>query len=268
MATSSTNTGNSSELSYLRQLIDELNQKVARLEQQAGVEAKKAGNALDAGVRMVLVGPPGAGKGTQAPKILERFQNMVCHLATGDLLREQVSQGTPLGLQAKKTMDEGALVSDEIMVGMIKDQLEHNRQCRGGFILDGFPRTTPQAVKLDEMLRMRDQKLDHVVELQIPDELLISRIIGRLIHPRSGRSYHTEFSPPKTPLVDDITGEPLIHRSDDNEATLKKRLDSYHQQTTAVTEYYKKHGIWTPIDATAAPPTVWQSISAVFDGAK
>ena len=214
---------------------------------------------------MVLVGPPGAGKGTQAPKILERFQNLVCHLATGDLLRAQVSQGTQLGKEAKQIMDQGGLVSDEIMVGMIKDQLENNAQCKRGFILDGFPRTTTQAEKLDQMLEARKQQLDHVIELQIPDSLLISRIVGRLVHPASGRSYHTEFNPPKKAMTDDITGEPLVHRSDDNEATLSKRLGTYHQQTTPVTDYYKKHGIWAPVDATRSPGAVWQSIAAIFD---
>lgn len=247
------------ELTYLKSLVNELNEKIAVLE---GKQPKKEG------VRMILIGPPGAGKGTQAPKILERFQNMVCHLATGDLLRQQVSLGTELGKSAKKIMDQGGLVSDEIMINMIKDQLENNRACSKGFILDGFPRTTPQAEKLDQMLEQRHQKLDHVVELQIPDQLLISRITGRLVHPGSGRSYHKEFNPPKKPMTDDLTGEPLVQRSDDNEEALKKRLVSYHKQTTAVTEYYKKHGIWSPIDATQAPGTVWHSISAIFDGAK
>ncbi|WFD24971.1 adenylate kinase [Malassezia equina] len=247
------------ELTYLKSLVNELNEKIAVLE---GKQPAKEG------VRMILIGPPGAGKGTQAPKILERFQNMVCHLATGDLLRQQVSLGTELGKSAKKIMDQGGLVSDEIMINMIKDQLENNRACSKGFILDGFPRTTPQAEKLDQMLEQRHQKLDHVVELQIPDQLLISRITGRLVHPGSGRSYHKEFNPPKKPMTDDLTGEPLVQRSDDNEEALKKRLVSYHKQTTAVTEYYKKHGIWSPIDATQAPGTVWHSISAIFDGAK
>lgn len=248
------------ELSYLKSLVHELNEKIAVLE-------GKAPAARNDGVRMVLVGPPGAGKGTQAPKILERFQNMVCHLATGDLLRQQVALGTDLGKEAKKIMDQGGLVKDEIMIGMIKDQLETNRSCQKGFILDGFPRTTPQAEKLDQMLAERKQKLDHVIELQIPDELLISRITGRLVHPASGRSYHREFNPPKKDMTDDITGEPLVQRSDDNEATLTKRLGSYHKMTTPVTDYYKHKGIWAPIDATQSPSTVWNAISAVFDKA-
>lgn len=246
----------------------EISQGAQRLTGQASQAADQLGAKWvkdSEGVRMVLVGPPGAGKGTQAPKILERFNNMVCHLATGDLLRAQVAQGTELGKQAKKIMDQGGLVSDEIMVGMIKDQLENNKQCKKGFILDGFPRTTTQAEKLDQMLESRKQQLDTVVELQIPDSLLISRIVGRLVHPASGRSYHTEFNPPKKTMTDDVTGEPLVHRSDDNEATLSKRLATYHQQTTPVTDYYKKHGIWVPIDATRSPSAVWQSISAIFD---
>ncbi|WFD34320.1 adenylate kinase [Malassezia cuniculi] len=249
------------ELSYLKSLVNDLNAKIAKIE--SSVKAQFTGT--NEGVRMILIGPPGAGKGTQAPKILERFNNLVCHLATGDLLREQVSQGTDLGKAAKKIMDQGGLVSDEIMVGMIKNQLETNTACKKGFILDGFPRTTPQAEKLDQMLAERSQKIDHVVELQIPDQLLISRITGRLVHPASGRSYHREFNPPKKDMTDDITGEPLVQRSDDNEATLTKRLGSYHKQTTAVTDYYKKQGIWSPIDATQSPSAVWKSISAIFD---
>ena len=247
------------ELSYLKQLVNELNAKIAR------IEGNTAPQFSSDGVRMILIGPPGAGKGTQAPKILQRFNNLVCHLATGDLLREQVAQGTELGKAAKKIMEEGGLVSDEIMVGMIKAQLESNKACEKGFILDGFPRTTPQAEKLDQMLAERKQKLDHVIELQIPDQLLISRITGRLVHPASGRSYHREFNPPKKEMTDDITGEPLVQRSDDNEATLTKRLSSYHKMTTPVTDYYKRKGIWAPIDATQSPSTVWSAISAVFD---
>jgi len=246
-----------SELKYLKSLVTELQQKIEALEGKSPMKN---------GVRMILIGPPGAGKGTQAPKILERFNNMVCHLATGDLLRQQVAMGTDLGKEAKKIMDAGGLVSDEIMVNMIKDQLNTNKKCEKGFVLDGFPRTTPQAEKLDDMLEKRHEHLDHVVELQIPDELLIARITGRLIHPSSGRSYHKLFNPPKVPMKDDVTGEPLIQRSDDNEEALRKRLVTYHKQTTAVTDYYRKTGIWEPVDATQAPSTVWHSISAIFNG--
>ncbi|KAK0524761.1 adenylate kinase [Tilletia horrida] len=229
---------------------------------------QKGGASTEEGVRMILIGPPGAGKGTQAPKILEKFKNCVCHLATGDMLREQVSKKTELGIAAKKIMDAGGLVSDDIMVGIIKDQLEHNPTCRNGFILDGFPRTVPQAEKLDDMLHAKGQKIEHAVELKIQDQLLISRITGRLIHPASGRSYHKEFHPPKKPMTDDITGEPLIQRSDDNAETLKKRLATYHKQTGPVTDYYRKQGVWYGIDAAQSPQVVWQSINAIFEAAK
>jgi adenylate kinase len=204
--------------------VSQLQQKIASLEGSASSALSSVTSAVGGsggageqkGVRMILIGPPGAGKGTQAPKILEKFNNRVCHLATGDMLRDQVSQGTPLGKQAKQIMDQGGLVSDDIMINMIKEQLESNKSCQQGcvssasrngvrlhacllsipchrFILDGFPRTTPQAEKLDEMLKAKSQKLDHAVELKVQDQLLISRITGRLIHPASGRSYHKEF---------------------------------------------------------------------------
>ncbi|CAO1618016.1 unnamed protein product [Parajaminaea phylloscopi] len=255
----------STELSYLKSLVSQLNDKISQIEGAAKSAVSSVTSAgSDAGVRMILIGPPGAGKGTQAPKILEHYKNNVCHLATGDMLREQVSQGTELGKKAKEIMDAGGLVSDEIMVGMIKDQLETNKKCSGGFILDGFPRTTPQAQKLDDMLKSKSQKLDHAVELRVADSLLISRITGRLIHPASGRSYHKEFSPPKKAMTDDVTGEPLIQRSDDNAETLRKRLGTYHKQTSEVTDYYRKQGIWTPVDAAQSPAVVWSSIQAIF----
>ncbi|EIW67854.1 hypothetical protein TREMEDRAFT_32866 [Tremella mesenterica DSM 1558] len=214
--------------------------------------------------RMVLIGPPGAGKGTQAPNISQKY--CICHLATGDMLRNQVAKQTELGKAAKKIMDKGELVSDEIMVGMIQQELNTNTECKNGFILDGFPRTVPQASKLDAMLAENQQAIDHAVELRIPDALLISRITGRLIHPASGRSYHREFNPPKKSMTDDVTGEPLIQRSDDNAQTLQKRLATYHSQTGPVVEYYKKTGVWTPVDAAQSPKLVWASISAILEG--
>ncbi|KAI8899442.1 adenylate kinase-domain-containing protein [Globomyces pollinis-pini] len=213
-------------------------------------------------LRMVLMGPPGAGKGTQAPKIKKEY--CVCHLATGDMLREAVRQGTPLGKEAKKIMDAGGLVSDEIMVNLIKDNLDNNPECKRGFILDGFPRTVPQAEKLDCMLAQKKQNLDTAVELVIDDSLLVSRITGRLIHPASGRSYHKEFNPPKVAGIDDVTGEPLVSRSDDNANTLIKRLASYHSQTAPVASYYKKRGILQQVDAAQSPLVVWASLEAIF----
>ncbi|EIN07987.1 adenylate kinase 1 [Punctularia strigosozonata HHB-11173 SS5] len=248
------------ELEYLKSLVGQLNDKIAALEAKAkaAISAPTPAEQL----RTILVGPPGAGKGTQAPKIREKF--CICHLATGDMLREQVAQKTALGVEAKKIMDAGGLVSDDIMVGIIKDQLENNKECKNGFVLDGFPRTVPQAEKLDQMLESRKEKLDSVVELIIPDQLLISRITGRLIHPASGRTYHKEFHPPKKPMTDDVTGEPLIQRSDDNVETLTKRLTSYHKSTGPVVDYYKKKGLWHGVDAAQSPSVVWDNLSKIY----
>jgi len=251
----------SDELAHLKSLVEQLNAKIKALEEKAKSAVTPQQTPAQQ-LRMILIGPPGAGKGTQAPKIRDKF--CVCHLATGDMLREQVQRQTQLGTEAKKIMDAGGLVSDEIMVGMIKDQLEHNKACKNGFVLDGFPRTVPQAQKLDDMLVARKEKLDHVVELKIDDPLLISRITGRLIHPASGRTYHREFQPPKKPMTDDVTGEPLIQRSDDNVETLRKRLSSYHQQTAPVVDYYKAKGVWKPIDAAQSPSVVWESLNKIF----
>ncbi|KAI0345049.1 adenylate kinase 1 [Trametopsis cervina] len=249
------------ELAYLKNLVSQLNDKIHALEEKA--KAAAFGSKTPAQqLRTILIGPPGAGKGTQAPKIRDEF--CICHLATGDMLREQVTAKTPLGVEAKKIMDAGGLVSDDIMVGIIKDQLENNKACKNGFVLDGFPRTVPQAEKLDAMLSYRMEKLDSVVELTIPDQLLISRITGRLIHPGSGRTYHREFNPPKKSMVDDVTGEPLIQRSDDNVEALRKRLTVFHSQTGPVVEYYKKKELWHPIDAAQAPTVVWDNLRKVF----
>ncbi|ESW98634.1 hypothetical protein KL918_001974 [Ogataea parapolymorpha] len=237
----------------LKESVEKLENRIRALESKAGLTTK-----LPAALRMVLIGPPGAGKGTQAPNLKEKF--CACHLATGDMLRSQVAQKTPLGLEAKKIMDQGKLVSDEIMVNMIKDELANNQECKNGFILDGFPRTIPQAEKLDQMLAENKTPLQKAIELKIDDELLVARITGRLVHPASGRSYHKIFNPPKEAMKDDVTGEPLIQRSDDNVEALKKRLVTYHEQTEPIVEYYKKAGIWSGIDASQSPKTVWADI--------
>lgn len=186
--------------------------------------------------RVVLIGPPGCGKGTQSPMI--KAEHCLCHLATGDMLRAAVAAKTPLGLEAKKAMEAGALVSDDIVVGLIEEATQRP-ECQKGFILDGFPRTVVQAQKLDEMLSKRAQGIDKVLNFVVPDSVLVDRITGRWIHPASGRSYHEKFAPPKVPGVDDVTGEPLIRRKDDNADTLKARLSAFHAQTTPVIEYYR-----------------------------
>lgn len=249
------------QLQRLGSVLDSLDARVKKLEQHPTLGG---GSSTAQEIRMILIGPPGAGKGTQAPKIKEKFS--CCHLATGDMLRSQVAKKTPLGREAKKIMDQGGLVSDDIVIGMIKEELDTNVECKGGFILDGFPRTVPQAQSLDAMLQARNQKLQHAVELQIDDALLVARITGRLVHPASGRSYHTTFNPPKKAMTDDVTGEPLIQRSDDNADALKKRLATYHSQTAPVVDYYRKTGIWKPIDASQEPGTVWKSLLNIFDG--
>jgi len=225
------------ELSHILYLLKVVQERIEKIEADINGKSAKP-KEQDSGLRMVIMGPPGAGKGTQSQNIKEKY--CICHLATGDMLRSQVASKTKLGLEAKKIMDSGGLVSDEIMVGMIQDELRKNPECKNGFILDGFPRTVPQAKKLDSMLKKDDKKIDHAVELVIDDNLLVSRITGRLIHPSSGRTYHRIFSPPKIPGKDDATGESLIQRSDDNEETLKKRLVNYHKQTAPVVDYYKK----------------------------
>jgi len=250
----------SDELEYLKTLVTQLNDKIKALEAKAKAVVVPKTPAQQ--LRAVLIGPPGAGKGTQAPRIRDQF--CVCHLATGDMLREQIQKKTTLGMEAKKVMDAGGLVGDEIVVGMIKDQLENNKSCKNGFVLDGFPRTVPQAEKLDAMLTARKEKLDNVVQLVIDDQLLISRITGRLIHPASGRTYHREFSPPKKPMTDDVTGEPLVQRSDDNVEALRKRLGVYHSQTGPVVDFYKQKGLWQPIDAAQSPSVVWDNLRKVF----
>ncbi|GAM40661.1 hypothetical protein TCE0_039r13179 [Talaromyces pinophilus] len=247
----------------LKDIIHKLESRVADLEGRIvhGTPASSS-KSLAEQFRIILIGPPGAGKGTQAPRLKEKY--CVCHLATGDMLRSQVAKKTPLGKEAKKIMDQGGLVSDEIMINMIKSELETNSECKNGFILDGFPRTVAQAERLDDMLAARHEKLQHAVELQIDDALLVARITGRLVHPASGRSYHKIFNPPKEDMKDDITGEPLIQRSDDNAATLEKRLATYHAQTSPVVDYYKKTGIWRGIDASQEPGQVWKSLLGVF----
>jgi len=196
--------------------------------------------------RVILVGPPGCGKGTQSPDLKRDL--CVCHLATGDMLRAAVEAGTEFGRKAKHAMDSGGLVSDDIVVGIISEAVK-KPECQKGFILDGFPRTVPQAQKLGEMLQSQGVDIDQVLDFRIPDKVLVERIEGRWIHMPSGRSYHTKFHPPKVPGKDDVTGEPLSKRADDNAAALVKRLEAFHAQTAPVIDYYRKSGKLHVIDA-------------------
>jgi adenylate kinase len=186
-------------------------------------------------MRLILLGPPGAGKGTQANFIREKFG--IPQISTGDMLRAAVKAGTPLGREAQKVMDAGHLVSDDIIMGLVKERLQQP-DCRQGYLFDGFPRTIPQA----EALQKAGVPIDYVLEIDVPDEEIIARMSGRRVHPASGRVYHVRFNPPKVQDRDDATGEPLVLREDDREQTVKKRLDVYRAQTRPLIDYYSRLG--------------------------
>ncbi|MCC6657129.1 MAG: adenylate kinase [Rhodocyclaceae bacterium] len=194
-------------------------------------------------MKLILLGAPGAGKGTQAAFITEKYG--IPQISTGDMLRAAVKAGTPLGLEAKKVMDAGQLVSDGIILGLIKERLQQP-DCAKGFLFDGFPRTIPQA----EALRSQGVDLDLVLEIDVPDEEIIKRMSGRRVHTGSGRTYHVVFNPPKVAGKDDLTGEDLIQREDDREETVRKRLSVYHSQTKPLVEFYSK---WAATGDARAP---------------
>jgi adenylate kinase len=184
-------------------------------------------------MRLILLGPPGAGKGTQAGFIKEHYG--IPQVSTGDMLRAAVKAGTPLGLAAKKVMDAGQLVSDDIIIGLVKERLKEP-DCARGYLFDGFPRTIPQA----DALKAAGVKVDVVLEIDVPDADIIERMSGRRVHVASGRTYHVKFNPPKAEGRDDATGEPLIQRDDDKEEVVRKRLEVYHAQTSVLVDYYSK----------------------------
>jgi len=194
-------------------------------------------------MRLILLGPPGAGKGTQAAFICKTFD--IPQISTGDMLRAAVKAGSPLGVAAKKVMDSGGLVSDEIIIGLVKDRLGEP-DCSNGYLFDGFPRTIPQA----EAMREANVDLDYVLEIDVPEGDIISRMSGRRVHPGSGRSYHLSFNPPKVEGKDDETGEALIQRDDDKEETVRKRLQVYQDQTRPLVDYYST---WAKQGDPAAP---------------
>ena len=194
-------------------------------------------------MRLILLGAPGAGKGTQAAFICKRFG--IPQISTGDMLRAAVKAGTPLGLAAKKVMDSGSLVSDDIIIGLVKERIAM-ADCERGFLFDGFPRTIVQA----DAMKAAGVNLDYVLEIDVPDSSIVERMSGRRVHTASGRTYHVHFNPPKLEGVDDVTGEPLIQRVDDEEETVKKRLAVYAAQTRPLVEYYQR---WAASGDSAAP---------------
>lgn len=194
-------------------------------------------------MRLILLGAPGAGKGTQAAVLCKRFG--IPQISTGDMLRAAVKAGTPLGVAAKKVMDSGGLVSDDIIIGLVKDRLAQP-DCASGYLFDGFPRTIPQADAMKEAA----VGIDYVLEIDVPDADIIERMSGRRVHAASGRTYHVRFNPPRVPGRDDVTGEDLVQRDDDQEATVRKRLDVYHAQTRQLVDYYSQ---WAASGQPGAP---------------
>ncbi len=207
-------------------------------------------------MRQILLGAPGAGKGTQAQYICEKYG--IPQISTGDMLRAHVKAGTELGVAAKKIMDAGGLVSDDIIIGMVKERITED-DCANGFLFDGFPRTIPQA----EALKSEGVAVDYVVEIDVQDEEIIKRMSGRRVHPASGRTYHVIFNPPKVEGKDDVTGEDLIQRDDDQEETVRKRLEIYYDQTKPLVDFYSK---WAETgDAAAAKYIAIPGVGGVED---
>ena len=213
-------------------------------------------------IHIILLGPPGCGKGTQAQKLIREFGFV--QLSTGDMLRAAISKGTEIGMQAKSIIDKGELVSDELVIGIVRDRI-FSTECECGYMLDGFPRTLAQAEKLDQILTDRNQKIDVVFRLCVPDDMAIRRIAGRRFHITSGRSYNIEFNPPKIEGRDDITGEKLVQREDDKEEIVQSRLNTYHELTEPLVRYYHKQGIIKAIDGAGSPEYIYAEIKQTLN---
>ncbi len=212
-------------------------------------------------MKILLLGPPGGGKGTQAKFLIQKYD--IPQISTGDMLRENIKNNSKLGIEAKTFMDSGELVPDELIINMMKIRLKED-DCINGYILDGFPRTLSQAEGLDILLENLNQNLDHVIVINVDDQIIIKRMSGRRIHPGSGRTYHTIFNPPKIENKDDVTGENLIIRPDDQEDTVKNRLNIYHDQTKPLIDYYQNKGIVQIINGDQNIIDVRKNISAIL----
>jgi adenylate kinase len=215
-------------------------------------------------LNLILLGPPGAGKGTQAERLTEDFP--VAYIATGDLLRQSVADGTPLGLQAKGYIDAGELVPDEVIIGVILRCVQSDA-ARDGFLLDGFPRTVAQAEALDRELDALGRRLTAVLLVDAPDDEIVRRLSGRRIS-KSGRVYHVEFDPPKVDGIDDVDGSPLIQRDDDRPETIRRRLEVYHRQTAPLIDFYEDRGLLHRFDGTLPPNEVHRHIRATISTLK
>ncbi|WP_326511862.1 adenylate kinase [Clostridium intestinale] len=212
-------------------------------------------------MKVVLFGPPGAGKGTQAKSICNRYS--IPHISTGDIFRKNISENTPLGIEAKKYIDNGQLVPDEVTINMVKDRLQAE-DCKLGYLLDGFPRTVHQANALEEFLDDRKESLDTALLIQVPSEFILERMTGRRVCPSCGASYHVKFNPTKIESKCDVCGSDIIQRKDDSEETVKERLAVYERQTQPLIEYYKEKDLLSVVDGTKAINEVFESICKIL----
>ena len=212
-------------------------------------------------MKLIMLGAPGAGKGTQAKKIAEKYQ--IPHISTGDIFRANIKGQTELGMKAKSFMDQGMLVPDEITIGMLLDRI-HEADCAGGYVLDGFPRTIPQAESLTKALAEMGTGIDYAINVDVPDDNIVSRMSGRRACLNCGATYHVAFNPPKTENVCNTCGQSLVLRDDDKPETVKKRLDVYHQQTQPLIDYYKKQNILKTVDGTQPMENVFGAIVEIL----
>lgn len=212
-------------------------------------------------MKIIMLGAPGAGKGTQAKKIADKYQ--IPHISTGDIFRANIKKGTELGMKAKQFMDQGLLVPDEVTIGMLLDRI-HMADCANGYVLDGFPRTIPQAESLSKALDEIGEKIDYAIDVDVPDENIVNRMSGRRACLKCGATYHVSFAPSKTEGICDVCGDSLVLRDDDKPETVQKRLSVYHEQTQPLIAYYSKRGVLKSVDGTQEMNAVFQSIADIL----
>lgn len=216
-------------------------------------------------MKIVLLGPPGAGKGTQAKSISNRYS--IPHISTGDIFRKNISEGTPLGIEAKSYIDKGQLVPDEVTINMVKDRLTWE-DCKNGYLLDGFPRTVAQAEALEGFLADRNEKLDTALSIEVPSSFILERMTGRRVCPSCGASYHVKFNPPTKAGVCDVCGSDIVQRKDDTEETVSERLEVYERQTQPLIDFYNNRNLLSTVDGTKAINEVFESICSILGSVK